>query len=160
MWNRKPKYDHLRVFGSVGFARKNKPRFGKFEDRSEKVVLLGYATNSKEYLVKEFNTNRVMKVRTAQFNEEVKYRKPKTKNYPKETSVDELKDYWLDVDYDFSQKGSKYEKSNKPTLQYDESKKYDNNKEVNEVSADLLQSVPPVYPNDLEAHYNDCFRES
>ena len=91
MWNRKPKYDHLQVLGSVGFARKNKARFGKIEKRAEKVVLLGYATNLKEYLVKEFNTNRAMKMRTARFNEEVKYRTPTTKNYQKEMSLDKLK---------------------------------------------------------------------
>ena len=98
MWKRRPNYDHLRVFGAVGYARKNQPRFDKFEDRSEKVVFLGYATNSKEYLVKEYSSNRIMKVKTAHFYEETKYKVASDARRPRrENTIDELKDYWLDI---------------------------------------------------------------
>ncbi|XP_021741922.1 uncharacterized protein LOC110708121 [Chenopodium quinoa] len=52
MKGRKPNISHLRAFGCKCFVHNNgKRNIGKFDERSDEAVFLGYATNSKAYRV-------------------------------------------------------------------------------------------------------------
>lgn len=49
---RKPNVSHLRTFGCKCFVHNNgKRNLGKFDERSDEAVFLGYANNSKTYRV-------------------------------------------------------------------------------------------------------------
>ncbi|XP_021752647.1 uncharacterized protein LOC110715354 [Chenopodium quinoa] len=51
---RKPNISHLRAFGCKCFVHNNgKKNLGKFDERSEEAIFLGYASNSKAYREKE-----------------------------------------------------------------------------------------------------------
>src|SRR6187397_971030 len=53
---RKPSISHLRAFGCKCFVHKNgKKNLGKFDERSEEAIFLGYASDSKAYRV--YNKN-------------------------------------------------------------------------------------------------------
>lgn len=47
----KPAMEHLRTFGCVAHVKNVKPHLNKPEDRSKKVVLLGYEPGTKAYRV-------------------------------------------------------------------------------------------------------------
>ena len=99
-------HDYLRIFGAVGFTKKKQPKFDKFEAHGKKVVLLSYATNSKEYSVKDYYTNQVLKVKNIAFNvaekydnnQPTKHRKFQKKSREITSTEDTLVDYWLDLD--------------------------------------------------------------
>ena len=46
---RKPKVDHLRIFGSITFAKVQEEKLTKLEDKSQKCILLEYGENSSGY---------------------------------------------------------------------------------------------------------------
>ena len=46
---RKPNIYHLRVLGSIGYDHVNNETRSKLDDKSEKLVFIGYAKNSKGY---------------------------------------------------------------------------------------------------------------
>ena len=46
---RKPKVDHMKVFGSVAYALNQSPNKDKFETKAEKCVFVGYNEESKGY---------------------------------------------------------------------------------------------------------------
>ena len=53
---RKPNISHLRAFGCKCFVHNNgKKNLGKFDERSEEAIFLGYASDSKAYRV--YNKN-------------------------------------------------------------------------------------------------------
>jgi 2,3-bisphosphoglycerate-independent phosphoglycerate mutase len=50
VWHgRKPNVTFLRTFGYIGHVKATKPGLGKMEDRSTKMVFLGYEEGSKAY---------------------------------------------------------------------------------------------------------------
>src|SRR6187397_63854 len=54
---RKPNISHFRAFGCRCFVHNNgKRNIGKFDERSDEAVFLGYASNSKAYRVYNKNT--------------------------------------------------------------------------------------------------------
>ena len=55
----KPCLDHLRVFGSVGYAHVDKTNRTKLYPKSFKCMFLGYAENSKGYNVYNLELNKV-----------------------------------------------------------------------------------------------------
>jgi hypothetical protein len=55
----KPRLDHLRVFGLVGYAHVDKATRIKFEPKCFKCMFLGYAENSKCYRVYSLESNKV-----------------------------------------------------------------------------------------------------
>lgn len=70
LWvGKKPNLEHMRVFGSEGYAHIPKQFTQKFDKRSRRVFLLGYVGNSSNYRVYDPATNKVTFVRNAKFHE-------------------------------------------------------------------------------------------
>uniref|UniRef100_H3H572 Polyprotein n=2 Tax=Phytophthora ramorum TaxID=164328 RepID=H3H572_PHYRM len=65
----KPRLDHLRVFGSVGYAHVDKAKRTKLEPKSFKCMFLGYAENSKGYRVYDLESNKVKVTRSLKLDE-------------------------------------------------------------------------------------------
>ncbi|KAE8879054.1 hypothetical protein PF003_g36972 [Phytophthora fragariae] len=65
----KPRLDHLRVFGSVGYAHVDKAKCTKLEPKSFKCMLLGYAENPKGYRVYDLESNKVKVTRSVKLDE-------------------------------------------------------------------------------------------
>ena len=65
----KPAVHFLRVFGCVAHVKVTKPNAGKLDDRSRKMVLIGYEEGSKAYRVFDPTANHVHITRDAVFEE-------------------------------------------------------------------------------------------
>ena len=65
----KPRLDHLRVFGSTGYALVDKAKRTKLEPKSFKCMFLGYAENSKGYRVYDLESNKVKVTRSMKIDE-------------------------------------------------------------------------------------------
>ncbi|KAL4116577.1 hypothetical protein PRIC2_012029 [Phytophthora ramorum] len=68
-FNDKPRLDHLRVFGSVGYAHVNKAKCIELEPNSFKCMFLGYAENSKGSRVYDLESNKVKVTRSVKLDE-------------------------------------------------------------------------------------------
>jgi hypothetical protein len=66
---KKPRVDHLRVFGCVGHVKNNGPSVKKLSDRSIKMVCLGYAEGTKGYKMYDLVAKRVHLSRDVIFEE-------------------------------------------------------------------------------------------
>ena len=66
----KPRVDHLRIFGSVAFAKIPEEKRTKLEDKSQKCILLGYPENSSGYKLYNPITNKVVMSRDVEFDEQ------------------------------------------------------------------------------------------
>lgn len=64
-----PKLDHLRVFGSLGFAHIDKSKRTKLDAKSYKCMLLGYAEQSKAYRVLNLETGKIEISRSVSLDE-------------------------------------------------------------------------------------------
>lgn len=70
LWvGKKPDLEHMRIFGSEGYAHIPKQFTQKFDKRSRRVILLGYVGNSSNYRVYDPATDKVTCVRNITFNE-------------------------------------------------------------------------------------------
>jgi hypothetical protein len=70
LWHGKtPNLQHLRVFGCLAHVKTARPHLKKLEDRSKKMVLLGYESGSKAYKVFDPLTQRVHVTRDVVFDE-------------------------------------------------------------------------------------------
>lgn len=49
LFQRKPSYNHLKIFGCICFAINTKPGKHKFEQRALKCIFIGYASGYKAY---------------------------------------------------------------------------------------------------------------
>ena len=56
---KKPVVHHLRVFGCIAHVRNSSPHLKKLEDRSRKMIFIGYEAGSKAYRAYDPTTNRV-----------------------------------------------------------------------------------------------------
>ncbi|KAE9219741.1 hypothetical protein PF004_g13526 [Phytophthora fragariae] len=65
----KPRLDHLRVFGSVGYFHVDKAKRTKLELMSFKCMFLGYIENSKGYRVYDLESNKVKVTRSIKLDE-------------------------------------------------------------------------------------------
>ncbi|KAE9023991.1 hypothetical protein PR003_g14064 [Phytophthora rubi] len=65
----KPRLDHLRVFGSVGYFHVDKAKRTKLELMSFKCMFLGYIENSKGYRVYDLKSNKVKVTRSIKLDE-------------------------------------------------------------------------------------------
>jgi hypothetical protein len=65
----KPRLDHLRVFGSVGYAHVDKAKRTKLEPKSFKCMFLGYAENAKGYRVYDLESNKMKVTRSMKLDE-------------------------------------------------------------------------------------------
>lgn len=68
VYKRKPKLDHLRVFGCLCFATKLN-QSDKFSERAEKCVLLGYAVDKKCYKLLSLDSSSILFSRDVKFYE-------------------------------------------------------------------------------------------
>ncbi|CAO2146167.1 unnamed protein product [Urochloa humidicola] len=69
----KPAVDHLRTFGCVAHVKNVKPHLSKLEDRSKKVVLLGYEPGAKAYRVFDPVARRIHISRDIVFDEDASW---------------------------------------------------------------------------------------
>jgi len=67
----KPTVAHLKVFGSVAYAHVPKEKRIKLDDRSTKLVFVGYDERSKAYRLLDPTNNKIIISRDVQVNEEV-----------------------------------------------------------------------------------------
>jgi hypothetical protein len=70
LWHGKtPNLHYLRVFGCIAHVKMVRPHLKKLEDRSKKMVLLGYESGSKAYKVFDPLSQRVHVTRDVVFDE-------------------------------------------------------------------------------------------
>jgi hypothetical protein len=69
----KPVVDHLRTFGCVAHVKNVRPHLSKLEDRSKKVVLLGYESGAKAYRVFDPVARRIHVSRDIVFDEDASW---------------------------------------------------------------------------------------
>ena len=69
VYQRQPHVDHLRIFGSFGYALRREKSRDKVKPRSDPVVMLGYAKDSRSYIVFNLETKKTQLVRTVKFDE-------------------------------------------------------------------------------------------
>ncbi|KAJ8767297.1 hypothetical protein K2173_017341 [Erythroxylum novogranatense] len=67
---RSPSVHHMSVFGCIAYAKNAAPHLQKLDDRSMKLVLLGYEAGSKAYRLLNPSTNRIVVSRDVVFQEE------------------------------------------------------------------------------------------
>ena len=68
-YNRKPKLDHLRVFGCIAYAHIPKALRQKLDKKARKLRFVGYCKESKGYRLLDENTMKVLIRRDVTFNE-------------------------------------------------------------------------------------------
>ncbi|KAG7588970.1 Zinc finger CCHC-type [Arabidopsis suecica] len=68
--NKKPRIDHLRVFGCLAYAKTEPVNLRKLDDRSQTLVHLGIEPGSKAYRLYNPTTRRVVVSRDVMFNEQ------------------------------------------------------------------------------------------
>ena len=66
---KKPAVHHLRIFGCIAHVRNTSPHLKKLEDRSRKMIFIGYEARSKAYRAYDPTTNRVLVSRDIVFDE-------------------------------------------------------------------------------------------
>jgi hypothetical protein len=67
---RKPNISHLRVFGSIAYAHVPYQKRSKLDDRSEKLVFIGYDHRSKGYKLYNPSKGKIISSRDVEFDEE------------------------------------------------------------------------------------------
>ena len=67
---KKPRVDHLGVFGIVAYAKIQEERITKLEDKSQKCILLEYEENLHDYKLYSPMTKKVIMSRDVRFDEE------------------------------------------------------------------------------------------
>ena len=65
----KPKLDHVRVFGCLGYNLKRSVKRSKLDNKATKAKFIGYDDNSKAYLMMDTVTQKVIKPRSVTFDE-------------------------------------------------------------------------------------------
>ena len=65
----KPKLDHVRVFGCLGYVLKRSAERSKLDNKATKAKFIGYDDNSKAYLMMDTVTQKVLKARSVTFDE-------------------------------------------------------------------------------------------
>jgi hypothetical protein len=74
LWTRSiPAVQHLRTFGSIAHVKVNKPNLKKLDDRSKKMIFVGYEPGSAAYKCYDPNTQRVHISRDVIFEEEASW---------------------------------------------------------------------------------------
>lgn len=69
----KPSVKHLKVFGSIGYVHVPEQERTKLDDRSKKMVFIGYAENCKGYKCFDPVTKKVVVSRDVEFEEEASW---------------------------------------------------------------------------------------
>ncbi|KAG6503175.1 hypothetical protein ZIOFF_035486 [Zingiber officinale] len=66
----KPKVDHLRIFGSLAYAKVQEEKQTKLEDKSQKCILLSYCKNANGYKCYNSITQKLVVSKDLEFDEE------------------------------------------------------------------------------------------
>jgi len=70
-WSRrKPSVSHLKVFGSIGYVHVDDQVRTKLDDKSKKMIFMGYDQKSKGYKLYNPNEGKMVISRDVEFNEE------------------------------------------------------------------------------------------
>ena len=85
-YGRKPKVDHMRVFGCIAYAHIPDCKRKKFDEKAEKLRFVGYSATQKGYRLYNEKTRKTVVRRDAIFNED-----EFVFNHPKPESVDSSK---------------------------------------------------------------------
>ena len=96
-WGKKPKIDHLKVFGCLAYVKNRKREKSKFDAKARKHVFLGYDSNSTAYLLQDIETRKLTRARNVVFNEK------KIVGFTNEAREDENDDLLFDVTFDESE---------------------------------------------------------
>ena len=91
-YGRAPNMENLKVFGSIAYARIPSENRRKLDERSKKVIMLGYDLTAKNYRLKDYEQNEIIRSRDVNFLEnqfvenqeqdiEVSEQKPEAKDY-------------------------------------------------------------------------------
>ena len=73
MWNgKKPKVNHLRVFGSDAYAHVPRDKRAKFDTKTHKCIMVGYGNVTKGYRLYDATEGKIIYSCDVQFNEKVK----------------------------------------------------------------------------------------
>ena len=96
-WGKKPKIDHLKVFGCLAYVKNRKREKSKFDAKARKHVFLGYDGNSTAYLLQDIKTRKLTRARNVVFNEK------KVVGFTNEAREDENDDLLFDVTFDESE---------------------------------------------------------
>ncbi|KAK1439791.1 hypothetical protein QVD17_05611 [Tagetes erecta] len=70
IWNEKPDYDFLKVFGCLVYFKNVDTKGDKFEDRGKPGVFLGYPPRTKGYKILDLETRKMVISRDVNFHEE------------------------------------------------------------------------------------------
>ncbi|POM69237.1 Hypothetical protein PHPALM_14496 [Phytophthora palmivora] len=88
----KPSLDHLRVFGSIGYAHIDKSKRAKLEPKSFKGMLLGYSDDSKGYRVFDLGSNKAKVSTDAEDSVQVQQAQQPVGDMPKESQEEQTED--------------------------------------------------------------------
>ncbi|GJV18627.1 putative RNA-directed DNA polymerase [Tanacetum coccineum] len=70
IWNEKPNYDFLKVFGCLVYFKNTDTKGDKFEERGKLGAFLGYPPRTKGYKILELETRKIIVSRDVYFHEE------------------------------------------------------------------------------------------
>ncbi|KAJ9552385.1 hypothetical protein OSB04_016430 [Centaurea solstitialis] len=71
LFDQKPDYDHMRVFGCLTYYRSNETKGDKFEERGRPGVFLGYPQGTKGYKIFDMEKGKIILSRDTKFHEEI-----------------------------------------------------------------------------------------
>ena len=103
-WGRKPKTDHLKVFGCLAYVKNRNREKSKFDPKARKHVFLGYDGNSTAYLLQDVETRKLTRARNVVFNEK------KVVGFSNESREDENSDLLFDVTFEDEMEEGKVDK--------------------------------------------------
>ena len=96
-WGKKPKMDHLKVFGCLSYVKNRNSEKSKFDAKARKHVFLDYDGNSTAYLLQDIETRKLTRARNVVFNEK------KIVGFTNEARENENDDLLFDVTFDESE---------------------------------------------------------
>ncbi|KAI3722512.1 hypothetical protein L2E82_33551 [Cichorium intybus] len=71
LYNQKPDYDHMKVFGCLTYYRSNETNGDKFEVRGRPGIFLGYPHGTKGYKIFDIEKGKIMISRDTKFHEDI-----------------------------------------------------------------------------------------
>lgn len=60
IWNTKPQYDHMKIFGCVSYFKNTNTKGDKFELKGKPSVFLGYSQGTKGYKIDDIEAKKII----------------------------------------------------------------------------------------------------